>query len=141
MGYSVLSMFCAATGFGRVTAVGAEVDLQKPAVEEARLLQAPVLDLRTRLAELLSEWPENANLIQLDAICSRLLGQRPTLLHPTHDTNLQSKACFCRIPVPVGLERLARELSRYWHLEMWHHIKEGPPDPVSVLFVFCWPFG
>jgi hypothetical protein len=57
---------CAAEGF----------DIQKPAVSEAVLLQAPVRAVSSRLAALLQEWPDHPLLLQLAALCSRLLGAR-----------------------------------------------------------------
>lgn len=44
-----------------------------PCIEEAALIQGPVLDLRRRLVQLLAEWPDHPVLLQLAGICDRLL--------------------------------------------------------------------
>lgn len=45
-------------------AAKAGVDMQAPCVEEAVLVQAPLLALRGRLRELLEEWPDHPGLLQ-----------------------------------------------------------------------------
>lgn len=50
------------------------MDIQGPVVEETVLLQGPVRGMRGRLAQLLLEWSDHPLLLQLDAICERLLG-------------------------------------------------------------------
>lgn len=37
-------------------------------------MESPVAGMRARLAGLLAEWPEHPVLLQLDALCARLLG-------------------------------------------------------------------
>ncbi|KAL4440107.1 hypothetical protein ABPG75_003108 [Micractinium tetrahymenae] len=59
-------------------AAKAGVDMQAPCVEEAVLVQAPVLALRGRLQELLEEWPDHPGLLQLSAVIDRLLGMPVT---------------------------------------------------------------
>lgn len=50
------------------------LDVQKPCVIELEMLVTPVIALKTRLEELLDQWPQNPLLEQLTAICKRLLG-------------------------------------------------------------------
>ena len=47
------------------TAAAAGVDIQAACVEEAVLVQEPVLALRARLRQLLEEWPEHPGLLQV----------------------------------------------------------------------------
>lgn len=47
------------------SAAAAGVDIQAACVEEAVLVQAPVLGLRARLRQLLEEWPEHPGLLQV----------------------------------------------------------------------------
>jgi hypothetical protein len=62
------------------------VDIQGPVVEEAVLLQGPVRGMRGRLAQLLLDWPDHPLLLQLDAICERLLG--------THSAHFLGAQCL-----------------------------------------------
>ena len=53
--------------------VDGTVDVQKACVEEAVLVQEPLLGFKARLAALLVEWPDHPVLLQLDAITDRIL--------------------------------------------------------------------
>lgn len=55
-----------------------EVDVTLPCVSEAALLLAPVGGVRSRLEELLAEWPEHPVLLQLHALCERIISLPPT---------------------------------------------------------------
>lgn len=58
-------------GVGRT---GEAVDMQSAVISETALLVQPVSTMAARLAQLLEEWPDHPILLQLQAICHRLLG-------------------------------------------------------------------
>ena len=60
-------------------------------MEEAVLLQGPVRTMCGRLASLMLEYPEHPLLLQLDAICERLLGVN------THHSGTSDGATFTDI--------------------------------------------
>ena len=60
------------------------------------LLEDPVNAMLQRVSHLLAEWPDNPLLLQLRAICQRLLGM-PCALHPP-----VSDSCLT-LPEPVIL--------------------------------------
>lgn len=53
---------------------GAAVDMQSAVISETTLVVKPVSTIAARLAQLLDEWPDHPILLQLQAICQRLLG-------------------------------------------------------------------
>lgn len=55
----------AAPALSASTAAAAGVDIQAACVEEAVLVQSPLLALRARLRQLLEEWPEHPGLLQV----------------------------------------------------------------------------
>jgi len=63
---------------GEETRQGGGVDVQQPSVLEVKLIVPPVSALRSRVKQLLEEWPGNPLLEQLVAICGRLLGEHST---------------------------------------------------------------
>lgn len=60
---------------GQEARKGDLVDTQQPSVAEVKLIVAPVSALRSRVRQLLEDWPGNPLLEQLVAICGRLLGE------------------------------------------------------------------
>ena len=50
------------------------VNVQETQLAEMGLLEEPVFSMGQRVANLLAEWPDNPLLMQLKAICQRLLG-------------------------------------------------------------------
>ena len=55
------------------------VDIQAACIEEAVLVQQPVLALRQRLLALLEEWPEHPGLLQVRCFCDCPAARRPLL--------------------------------------------------------------
>jgi len=82
------------------------VDVRKPCVEEAVLVQQPLVALKSRLASLLSEWPGHPILIQLQSIADRVLS-----LHLDHPLK----------KVMVGVELLLAR-SRVWEETAANHV-------------------
>lgn len=79
-------------------AAKAGVDMQAPCVEEAVLVQAPLLALRGRLVELLEEWPDHPGLLQ---VSRRAAGSRG----PAVPACLPTQSCLparCLLPCPVA---------------------------------------
>lgn len=88
-------------------AARAGVDMQAPCVEEAVLVQAPLLALRDRLRCLLEEWPDHPGLLQVGCRATRAphergAGRRPTL----------TSSRVCRLPTIACLPSLAHPLGR-----------------------------
>lgn len=54
------------------------MDMQAACIEEAVLVQRPLLAVQSRLSELLEEWPDHPVLAQLSAIVARVLGMPVT---------------------------------------------------------------
>lgn len=82
------------------------VDVRKPCVEEAVLVQQPLVALKSRLAFLLSEWPGHPILVQLQSIADRVLS-----LHLDHPLK----------KVMVGVELLLAR-SRVWEETAAKHV-------------------
>ena len=98
-------------------AAAAGVDMQAACVEEAVLVQAPVLALRARLLQLLDEWPEHPGLLQvwgggrlegggMEGECGEAggLGQSlPVVIHPStaHPLVLNSLPPSTPLPPPA----------------------------------------
>ncbi|KAK9809153.1 hypothetical protein WJX72_010301 [[Myrmecia] bisecta] len=109
------------------------VDMQQAAVEETALLQGPVTASRTRLLQLLEEWPDHPLLAQLLAICDRLLALDVTAPLKTSLTGLElllaraqlwEETAARHVSLRAQLEGLAGLATRWRRLELaaWHHL-------------------
>ncbi|KAK9833665.1 hypothetical protein WJX74_002204 [Apatococcus lobatus] len=66
-----------------------EANVQEPQLAEMGLLEDPVNDMQSRVGYLLAEWPDNPLLLQLKAICQRLLELPVSLPLKTAMTGLE----------------------------------------------------
>ena len=88
-----------------ITGSAESVDMEKPCMPEAGLLDEPLQAMQDpRLRQLLADWPENPILTQLLVLCQRLTGEplclpsrallcspRKSIRRATHERELQNK--------------------------------------------------